>query len=141
MDHKNDPPPGSQQWHNELVGHIPSKFGEMTSLRNVGLRHNALQGQIPSELGNLTQLKTIEMQHNVLKGALPTQLGNLESLGRFFNFCLLSVSLPTLQNLTTHAFVPRTTGPRRDNLDRNYAGRSKKATPTEHFTGRLPIRT
>ena len=83
MAHENDPPPASQQWHNELVGHIPSEFGEMTSLRNLGLGHNFLQGQIPSELGNLTRLKTLEMQHNALRGALPTQLGNLESLGRF----------------------------------------------------------
>jgi hypothetical protein len=70
-----------QKWHNELVGLIPSEFGEMTNLRNVGLGHNFLQGQIPSELGQLTRLKTLDLQHTALKGAVPTELGMLETLG------------------------------------------------------------
>ena len=70
-----------QQYHNDLVGPIPSEFGEMTNLRNLGLTHNFLQGEIPSELGNLSRLKALELQHNAIRGKVPTELGRLVNLG------------------------------------------------------------
>lgn len=63
------------------MGPIPSEFGKMTNLRNLGLYHNFLQFELPSELGNLSLLKTLELQHNAIRGKVPTELGRLENLG------------------------------------------------------------
>lgn len=39
---------------NNLIGEIPSEFGQLSSLEELDISLNNLSGEIPSELGNIS---------------------------------------------------------------------------------------
>lgn len=73
---------------NDMVGPIPTEFGLLTDLTELGMGYDILQGAknklsstLPTELGMLPKLVKLDLgEGNSLTGTLPTQLGNLESL-------------------------------------------------------------
>ena len=63
----------------ELVGSIPSVFGEFTALSHFDLDSNSLIGIVVNHLGSVNY-------YFLCKGFIPTEIGLLTSLG----FCSLS---------------------------------------------------
>ena len=67
-------------WQNNVSGEIPSRLGDLTSLRYLSLRRNNLSGEIPRELGGLANLDTLDLLSNNLNGEIPRELGGLTNL-------------------------------------------------------------
>ena len=53
-----------------VVGTIPSTFGKISGLRQLGLNHNQLIGPIPSMLYSLANLRYLNLENNELMGSL-----------------------------------------------------------------------
>lgn len=65
---------------NQIIGNIPSEFGNLNYLKSLNLDGNLLSGSIPPQLGNLTLLLGLDLSDNKLSGNVPdglTQLVNL----------------------------------------------------------------
>ncbi|KAM7506842.1 hypothetical protein LguiA_017295 [Lonicera macranthoides] len=65
---------------NQIMGTIPSSFGDMFSLVALNLSWNLLQGTIPSSLSQIKGLKCLSLAGNNLTGSIPTSLRQLLSL-------------------------------------------------------------
>ena len=66
---------------NYLTGEIPSKIGDMESLKTLILSKNFyLKGELPSELGNLSNLERLDVGETPLSGAIPRSFYNLENI-------------------------------------------------------------
>ncbi|XP_050289658.1 receptor-like protein 15 [Quercus robur] len=69
---------------NKLIGEIPPKLGQLSSIRGLNLSHNHLTGPIPKTFSNLTVLESLDLSHNNLSGEIPSAFINLNSL-KIFN--------------------------------------------------------
>ncbi|KAL6639043.1 hypothetical protein ACP70R_022773 [Stipagrostis hirtigluma subsp. patula] len=87
---------------NMITGPIPEEFGKLTSIDTLVIINNLLSGQIPKSLGNLTKLRVLHLYNNRLSGPIPSSLGNLQNLQDLeLTGNLLSAGIPTsLSNLT-----------------------------------------
>jgi Leucine-rich repeat (LRR) protein len=56
--------------NNNLVGNIPTSFGNLSQLAFVALRNNKLSGNIPSSFSNLSLISDLELGNNQLSGNL-----------------------------------------------------------------------
>uniref|UniRef100_A0ACD5XPU1 Uncharacterized protein n=1 Tax=Avena sativa TaxID=4498 RepID=A0ACD5XPU1_AVESA len=65
---------------NQLVGHIPTNFGNLTKLTTLYLWGNKLSGHIPRELGRLLNMEHLDLGDNILTGPIPNSLGNSTKL-------------------------------------------------------------
>ncbi|KAF3956472.1 hypothetical protein CMV_018401 [Castanea mollissima] len=68
---------------NKLIGEIPPKLGQLSSLHGLNLSHNQLTGPIPKSISNLTQLESLDLSHNNLSGEIPSTLIDMNSLAIF----------------------------------------------------------
>jgi hypothetical protein len=68
---------------NKLIGEIPPKLGQLSSIYALNLSHNQLTGSIPKSFSNLTQLESLDLSHNNLSGEIPSVLVDLNSLAIF----------------------------------------------------------
>ena len=68
---------------NKLIGEIPPKLGQLSSLHGLNLSHNQLIGPIPKSFSNLTQLESLDLSHNNLSGEIPSTLIDINSLEIF----------------------------------------------------------
>ena len=68
---------------NKLIGEIPPKLGQLSSLHGLNLSHNQLTGPIPKSFSNLTQLESLDISHNNLSGEIPLVLTDLTFLAVF----------------------------------------------------------
>ncbi|XP_050285639.1 receptor-like protein 15 [Quercus robur] len=68
---------------NKLIGEIPPKLGQLSSIRGLNLSHNHLTGPIPKTFSNLTLLESLDLSHNNLSGEIPSTLIDLNSLEIF----------------------------------------------------------
>lgn len=66
--------------YNDLMGNIPSEFGNMTALQVLELAHNNLTGSLPASLGKLRNLGVLDASHNRLQGRIPESFSNLTFL-------------------------------------------------------------
>ena len=64
----------------ELNGTIPDEIGNLTELKQLGLKSNNFNGGIPKRIGELTNLTQLSLGNNLLNGSLPESLGNLSKL-------------------------------------------------------------
>ncbi|XVF83968.1 hypothetical protein PTKIN_Ptkin16aG0537000 [Pterospermum kingtungense] len=65
---------------NNIVGRIPTGFGNLINLEMLAASTNQLSGSIPSIIGRLQKLQTFFVGDNALSKAIPTSLGNLTML-------------------------------------------------------------
>ncbi|TRX60187.1 PKD domain-containing protein [Fulvivirga sp. M361] len=65
---------------NNLQGRIPSRLGELDSLKDLELNINALSGEIPIELADLSVLEVLNFFNNELQGEVPKALESLSKL-------------------------------------------------------------
>ena len=65
---------------NMATGDIPSRIGNLSSLKKLDLSHSTLSGGIPPELGKLTSLRELRLDWSSIRGNIPPELGNLHSL-------------------------------------------------------------
>lgn len=65
---------------NNLVGHIPSDVGMLTSLERIFLYENKLSGNIPPEICRWENIEIINVYGNQLTGSIPEGIGNLKNL-------------------------------------------------------------
>ena len=80
---------------NKLIGEIPPKLGQLSSLHGLNLSHNQLIGPIPKSFSNLTQLESLDLSHNNLSGEIPSILIDINSLEIFnVSYNNLSGKLP-----------------------------------------------
>ncbi|XP_050285634.1 receptor-like protein 9a [Quercus robur] len=80
---------------NKLIGEIPPKLGQLSSLHGLNLSHNQLTGPIPKSFSNLTQLESLDLSHNNLTGKIPSTLIDINSLEIFnVSYNNLSGKLP-----------------------------------------------
>ena len=68
---------------NKLIGEIPPKLGQLSSLHGLNLSHNQLIGPIPKSFSNLTQLESLDLSRNNLSGEIPSTLIDINSLEIF----------------------------------------------------------
>jgi len=64
----------------ELNGNIPNEIGNLTELKQLGLKKNNLSGKIPESIGKLTKLTQLNLANNALTGSIPESIGNLKFL-------------------------------------------------------------
>jgi Leucine-rich repeat (LRR) protein len=57
---------------NSLTGHIPSSFGNLSSLQQLQLSVNKLSGPVPPELARCVSLTNLELDNNQLTRSLPS---------------------------------------------------------------------
>ncbi|KAL4625728.1 hypothetical protein ACB092_05G046300 [Castanea dentata] len=80
---------------NKLIGEIPPKLGQLSSLHGLNLSHNQLTGPIPKSFSNLIQLESLDLSHNNLSGEIPSTLIDINSLEIFnVSYNNLSGKLP-----------------------------------------------
>jgi len=74
---------------NEFAGTIPSRLGDLTSLRTLVLFFNQFSGTIPSDLSKLTRLEVLHLAGNSLQGTMPPDICALrsQSLGKLSSSC------------------------------------------------------
>jgi len=63
-----------------LNGNIPDEIGDLTELKQLGLKSNNLSGGLPESIGKLTNLTQLNLADNALSGSIPDTIGNLISL-------------------------------------------------------------
>lgn len=67
-------------WSNNLIGNLPPKLGNLTSLQKLHLGYNQLSGSLPPEWSQLVNLQWLYLHNNQLSGNLPPEWGQLASL-------------------------------------------------------------
>lgn len=65
-------------WGNNVVGAIPSSFGNLTGLQALYLGSNQITG-LPTEIGSLTNLESLFLEYNQIS-SLPSTIGSLANL-------------------------------------------------------------
>jgi len=103
----------------ELNGTIPDEIGNLTELKQLGLKSNNFNGGIPESIGELTNLTQLSLSNNLLNGSLHESLGNLSKL------ILLDVS-----NNNLESFIPSTIG--------NLSGLHTFLVNSNNFSGSIP---
>ena len=94
--------------NNNLIGTIPYKIYELTSLTTLKLDNNQLRGSIPRAIWHsLTSLITLKLNNNQLTGSIPTEiedLVNLELLYLYNNKLtgVIPSSIKNFNNLTSN---------------------------------------
>ena len=66
--------------HNNLVGTLPSSWGDASSIQRVFLEGNRLTGPLPESWGGMRGLRTLTLYENGLTGTLPASWANMTSL-------------------------------------------------------------
>jgi len=103
----------------ELNETIPDEIGNLTELKQLGLKSNNFNGGIPESIGKLTNLTQLSLSNNLLNGSLPESLSNLSKL------ILLDVSNNNLEGT-----VPSTIG--------NLSGLYTFLVNSNNFSGLIP---
>ncbi len=103
----------------ELNGTIPDEIGNLTELKQLGLKSNNFNGGIPESIGKLTNLTQLSLSNNLLNGSLHENLGNLSKL------ILLDVS-----NNNLEGSIPSTIG--------NLSGLYTFLVNSNNFSGSIP---
>ena len=103
----------------ELSGTIPDEIGNLTELKQLGLKSNNFNGGIPESIGELTNLTQLSLSNNLLNGSLHESLGNLSKL------ILLDVS-----NNNLEGSIPSTIG--------NLSGLYTFLVNSNNFSGLIP---
>ena len=103
----------------ELNGTIPHEIGNLTELKQLGLKSNNFNGGIPESIGELTNLTQLSLSNNLLNDSLHESLGNLSKL------ILLDVS-----NNNLGGFIPSTIG--------NLSGLHTFLVNSNNFSGSIP---
>jgi len=91
---------------NNLAGHLPPQFRNLTRLEYCQFYGNQLTGSIPLEIFNLTKLTFLNFHSNQLTGGIPPPIGNLTKLthlGLFNN--QLTGTIPTEIGLLTNLTI------------------------------------
>ncbi|GKB28560.1 kinase RLK-Pelle-LRR-XI-1 family protein, partial [Tanacetum coccineum] len=65
---------------NNLGGHIPSSFGNLSALEFLNLGMNNISGIIPLDITNLMNLAHVDLNHNRLVGPVHPEFGKLPQL-------------------------------------------------------------
>ncbi|CAL9042510.1 unnamed protein product [Musa banksii] len=65
---------------NNIIGGIPTVFGNLINLESLDLSQNKISGQIPEIIGNLTNLEYLDLSNNNITGGISTVFGNLINL-------------------------------------------------------------
>jgi Leucine-rich repeat (LRR) protein len=63
-----------------LVGKIPSTFGNLSEMGNMDLGSNLLSGNIPESLMALPKMWQLVLTCNTLSGQIPSNVGELKSM-------------------------------------------------------------
>ena len=66
---------------NYYWGTIPTSFGGMRRLQELGLEDLELEGDVPPEIFGLGRLSKLYLGENSLDGTIPAEVGNAKSLG------------------------------------------------------------
>nr|XP_027095801.1 receptor-like protein 15 isoform X1 [Coffea arabica] len=87
---------------NQLIGAIPSEFGDLSHIRALNLSHNYLQGSIPPRLSMLNQIESLDLSYNNFSGEIPSELASLTTLSTFnVSFNNLSGRVPDTRQFAT----------------------------------------
>ena len=83
---------------NNLIGSIPSEFGELLHLRQLDMAENRLSGTMPEEFVRLRSLERLELSSNLLAGGLPCGLGDCSRFPTYSsdNMALMNLSYVSL---------------------------------------------
>lgn len=65
-------------------GGLPNSLGNLKKLRFLDVNSNELEGKIPSQLGKATALVTLGLANNGFDGDVPSELGNLVNLEKMY---------------------------------------------------------
>lgn len=66
--------------NNKFNNQLPTEFGILTNLVELGLHNNTFTGTIPTEFGLLTSLEALDLSSNLFTGSIPSELGLLSNL-------------------------------------------------------------
>ena len=73
---------------NAIVGTLPTKLGDIPSLKSLNLGKNDFNGSLPSTWSKLSNLNNLQVEENPsLWGTVPSVYSSLTSLGEFYKFC------------------------------------------------------
>lgn len=68
----------------ETENGLPSSFGQLVKLEELGLNRNLLSGQLPDFWGGMSELYYLDMEANYLTGSIPQSIGQITSLEQFY---------------------------------------------------------
>ncbi|KMZ72799.1 hypothetical protein ZOSMA_15G01380 [Zostera marina] len=66
--------------NNKIMGEIPMRMGDLSSLSTLGMENNNFTGSIPESIGNLRNLGYMNLAGNMLSGTIPNSFGNLTEM-------------------------------------------------------------
>ena len=69
---------------NNFNGGIPESIGDLINLTQLSLGNDSLSGNIPESIGKLKKLTFLDLSHNQLSGSIPEAIGELTALRTFF---------------------------------------------------------
>ncbi len=69
---------------NNFNGGIPESIGDLINLTQLSFGYDSLSGNIPESIGNLKKLTLLDLSHNQLSGSIPEAIGELTAMQTFF---------------------------------------------------------